>query len=151
MLRPKVRPAREEDQGAIRAIVRTAGINPLGLDWHRFLLALNEEGEIIGCGQVKQHGDGSRELASIAVKEEHRGRGIGTALVERLLELHPPPLYLTCRERLEPFYTRFGFEAVYDSESMPRYFRRVLRLFGILRRLRLTRENLLVMRWEGDD
>lgn len=61
-----IRPAVEADQPVIRAIIRAAFINRTGLDWRRFLLA-EDQGRIVGVGQVKPHADGSRELASLAV------------------------------------------------------------------------------------
>jgi N-acetylglutamate synthase-like GNAT family acetyltransferase len=135
---PRIRPATEVDQAEISRIVRSSNINPFGLRWPRFLVA-EERGRIIGTGQVKQHGDGSRELASIAVIPEYRGRGIATAVVNALLARESDVLYLTCRRQMEPFYNRFGFVAVGRDEMSP-YFRRIawatnpprflVRLFG---------------------
>ena len=48
---------------------------------------------VIGCGQIKPHGDGTRELASIAVVPEHQRQGIGTEIIARLIEGQPLPLY----------------------------------------------------------
>ena len=30
----------------------------MALDWHRFILAIDPFGKVIGCGQVKPHSDG---------------------------------------------------------------------------------------------
>ncbi len=120
-------------------MIRAAGINPTGLDWRRFIVAMTPDGKVAGCGQVKPHSDGSRELASIAVRPDFRRQGIAQAVIERLLAENPPPLYLICRDRLGPFYERFGFRALRENE-MPLYFRRLMRaarLFG--------KVNLLVM------
>ena len=59
--------ATAEQETAVKSLIRAVHINPLGLDWRRFVVAVDEEGAVIGCGQVKPHGDGTRELASIAV------------------------------------------------------------------------------------
>ena len=121
------RPATREDFPAIRELIHTVGINPTGLDWRRFLLAVTGTGVLVGCGQIKPHKDGSRELASIAVREEYRGRGVARALILRLLEGQPRPLYLMCRARLGSFYNQYGFRAIGQNE-MPPYFRRISRL-----------------------
>ncbi|HEX7974607.1 MAG TPA: GNAT family N-acetyltransferase [Anaerolineales bacterium] len=137
-------------------------INPMALSWQRFVVAVDEQGAIIGCGQVKPHGDGSRELASIAVVPERRGQGVARAIIEHLIEkeagrrLAGPPgqdelnpkageLYLTCRASLDRFYQRFGFRTLTMSE-MPPYFRRLIRLARIFTGLGFTRDDLLVMK-----
>ncbi len=140
-----LRRAEAGDAPAIRALVREGRINPFGLDWRRFVVAVTPSGEVIGCGQVKAHRDGSRELASIAVRRAYRGRGVARAIIERLLAENPPPLYLMCRASLGPFYEPFGFQAV-AFEEMPPHFRRVVRLARWLRGLRGSGEALLVMR-----
>ena len=121
-----IRRAVQTDQTSISALVRAAGINPFDLRWQRFLVA-EEDGRIIGAVQIKPHGDGSRELASLAVIPENRGQGVGSALVQALLATESGTVYLTCADRLERYYTRFGFRRLERSE-MPSYFRRLSRL-----------------------
>lgn len=140
----ELRSASAGDAQAIRALIRSAQINPVGLDWRRFTLAVDGSGRLVGCGQIKPHRDGSRELASIAVVPEWRGRGVARALIEHLLETHPGTLYLTCRASLGSLYARFGFQVVDESE-MPTYFRWVSRAVRLMRRLGLAGEGLLVM------
>jgi N-acetylglutamate synthase-like GNAT family acetyltransferase len=140
-----IRPAVREDAGAVRALIRAVKINPLGIDWPRFLIAVDDENQLVGCGQVKIHRDGSSELASIAVAPAWRGQGVARALVERLIATCKQPLYLTCRSHLGAFYERFGFKVVQPAE-MPPYFRRVYRLFTLLTRFSRGKSGLLVMR-----
>jgi N-acetylglutamate synthase-like GNAT family acetyltransferase len=118
-----IRPATEADQAEIKRIVRSSNINPFSLRWPRFLVA-EDQGRIVGVGQVKQHGDGSRELASIAGIPEYRHKGIATAVVNALLARESGVLYLTCRRQMEPFYNRFGFVTAGREEVSP-YFRRI--------------------------
>src|SRR5512144_1370778 len=127
----------------------------MGLDWPRFVVAVAEDGRLIGCGQIKVHEDGSRELASIAVAADWRGQGVAKALIDHLVASHvghgagqTPPLYLTCRAGLGAFYERFGFRAIPPNEAPP-YFQRVARLVDTLHILRLSKEGILVMRREG--
>lgn len=144
----RLRPATRRDQAAIRGLIRAVHINPLGIRWRRFILAVDHQGGLVGCGQVKPHADGSRELASIAVVEAWRGRGVASAVIRHLMAAAPPPLWLTCRDRLIPFYERFGFRTVEPGQPMPPYFRRILRLARILIRARGLAEGPGVMVWQ---
>ena len=88
---------------------------------------------MIGTGQIKPHGAKGdvHELASIAVIPECRGQGIARAIIERLLQDGPRPLYLTCRSQLEPLYEKFGFRAI-EYEEMPRYYQRISKLVSFV-------------------
>jgi N-acetylglutamate synthase-like GNAT family acetyltransferase len=116
----------------------------MGLDWHRFIVAVDQAGRLAGCGQIKTHRDGSIELASIAVSREYRGRGIARSIIERLIRRAGRPLYLMCRASLEPFYGKWGFVSV-ESTEMPPYFGRVWRLASWAGRLAKTPDELSVM------
>jgi N-acetylglutamate synthase-like GNAT family acetyltransferase len=140
-----IKSASEEDFKAIRFMIRNARINPTGLNWHRFLVAVTASGEVIGCGQVKLHGGGIREIASIAVKTEYQGKGIARSIIEQLIFSNQMPLYLMCRSSLEDFYKRFGFFALARQE-MPPYFRRIATFVGMMSGFQNSKETLLVMR-----
>lgn len=139
----KLRDAVKADFSAIRALIRQTGINPLGLDWRRFIVAESPAGGFIGCGQLKPHSDSSLELASLAVVPAWRGRGVARVIIQALMAKAPRPLYLTCRGALGPFYEKFGFR-VLRPEEMPPYFRRLSRLAGIVGKL--MNETMLVMK-----
>ena len=141
---PILRAACEADFPAIRALIRQVGINPTGLAWQRFWVAVDEEGRLAGCGQVKPHRDGTRELASIAVVPEWRGQGVASTIIQRLIVEHPGRLYLTCRASMGTYYERFGFRKVAEDELTP-YFRRIQRLVGFFMRVGMAEEGLLVM------
>jgi len=143
-----LRAATQADFRAIKSLIHTVGINPTGLDWRRFAVAVKPEGELVGCGQLKPHRDGSHELASIAVIREMRGKGVARAIIERLLTEHTGDVYLTCRASLGPLYRKFGFRTAEVAE-MPRYFRTVKRFANLIQRLGIMEEGLLVMKREG--
>ncbi|NJN43373.1 MAG: GNAT family N-acetyltransferase [Anaerolineae bacterium] len=84
-------------------------------------------GEVVGCGQIKPHADGSTELASIVVTPPWQGQGIARSIIEHLLETHHGDLYLMCQSSLGPLYEKFGFQAISEGE-MPAYFRRIKHL-----------------------
>jgi N-acetylglutamate synthase-like GNAT family acetyltransferase len=140
-----IRPAHETDAAPIRDLIDLVGINPMGLDWKRFVVAVNERDEMIGCGQIKPHGQEVLELASIAVYPEHQGKGVARAIIEHLLKDSPRPLYLMCKSSLGPFYEKFGFRAI-SCEEMPRYFQRMSKLAGLVTTLARREEHLLIMK-----
>jgi len=139
-----LRPAISADAAFIRDLVNAARINPTGLDWQRFVVAISPDGEIIGCGQVKSHKDGSSELASIVVVPDWRGNYVASAIIEHLMAAHPGSLYLTCRAGLGMFYEKFGFQVV-DESGMTPYFRRLSRLVKAIGFVALGSERMLVM------
>ena len=113
----KIRPARAEDQTTITTMVRRAHLNPIDLRWQRFLVAEDETG-IVGVVQIRPH-DGTPELASLVVREDQRGRGIGSQLVQSLITQLPRTLYLFCRPQLKDYYARFGFRTIGMKEAPP--------------------------------
>ncbi len=142
----RLRRATQGDAAAIRALIRQVGINPTGLDWKRFLVAVDENDRVIATGQVKPHRDGTRELASIATAPEHRSQGLASAIIRQLLEETPRPLYLVCQEHNGSFYTRFGFRDL-APEEMPPFLGCEAALVRFLRRTLFPRmERLLVMK-----
>jgi N-acetylglutamate synthase-like GNAT family acetyltransferase len=124
-----IRPATKADQQAIKQIIQEAQINPMGLLWSRFIVA-EIDGRVIGTGQVKPHGDGTRELASIAIIPDYQGRGIASKIIRALLERESEPLYLMCLLENEKFYQRFGFHRL-EPREMPRILGRYYRLFRL--------------------
>ena len=142
-----IRPASADDQFVITMIVRAALINPSDLDWRRFLLAQWGQ-DIVGVGQIKPHGDGSREVASIAVVPEWQGHGVGSALIRALLARESGPTYLMCSAHRESYYERFGFRRL-ERPAMPPYFRRFALLTPVIGLLSLNRMRLIVMGREG--
>jgi len=110
-----LRPARAEDQATITAMVRGARLNPVDLRWSRFLVAEDETG-IVGVGQIRPHSDAS-ELASLVVREDRRGTGVGGQLVRALLAESQGKIVLFCRPQLESYYAQFGFRAIGVKEA----------------------------------
>lgn len=140
-----IRPATADDAADIKALIRLVRINPMDLDWRRFLLASSADGELAACAQIKPHADGTLELASLAVRPAWRGRGLARRLVEQLLSQSPRPIYLTCRSGLESFYQKFGFRTLNADELTP-YFRRLQRLANKMMGIFRDGDTLLVMR-----
>jgi len=112
-----IRPARAQDKATITAMVRGAHLNPIDLQWARFLIAEDARG-IVGVGQIRPHADAS-ELASLVVREDRRGQGVGGQLVRALIAQTPGTLVLFCGSDMESYYGRFGFRAIGVQEAPP--------------------------------
>jgi N-acetylglutamate synthase-like GNAT family acetyltransferase len=131
---PTIRPAKADDQTTIRRMIRAAGLNPMSLSWPNFLVA-EDAGDVVAIGQVKTHRDGSRELASIAVVPARQGEGIGSSIVNALLDRHGAGvLHLTCESRRQGYYERFGFRRI-PRKEFPRYFARLVPFVNAVMRL----------------
>jgi len=140
-----IRAAHEAEARQIQDLIHLVGINPLGLDWKRFVVAVNDRDEMIGCGQLKPHGPDVIELASLAVYPEYQGKGVARAIIEYLLKSSQHPLYLMCESALGRLYEKFGFRPV-PYEEMPRYFQRISKLAGLVTTLAQREERLLIMK-----
>ena len=140
-----LRPARESESSQIKELIHLVGINPMSLDWKRFIVAVNDQDEMIGCGQIKPHGTEILELASIAVYPEHQGKGVASAIIQYLLANSPRPMYLMCESSRGSLYEKFGFSAIKYAE-MPHYFQRISKVAGLVTTLARREEHLLVMK-----
>jgi N-acetylglutamate synthase-like GNAT family acetyltransferase len=134
-----IRTATRNDFPAIRSLIFAVHINPIGLDWRRFIVVISPQNQLLGCGQIKPHLGGTRELASIAVKSEARRQGIARKIIATLLSLEAKrPVFLMCRA---------GFHAI-KVDEMPPYFKQISRLEQIINSRALPEDRLLVMRLE---
>ncbi|MBE0686679.1 MAG: GNAT family N-acetyltransferase [Anaerolineaceae bacterium] len=145
-----IRKATKEDAVFIRRLIWRVRINPLGLNWRRFVVAVHEHGVRVGCAQVKSHKGGSLELASVAVVPLYRHQGVAETMIYEILEDQNPPIYLTCRSSLVSFYERFGFSELLELDTMPAYFRKVKRVFTWLEKRNWV-DPLAVMVWKGEN
>jgi amino-acid N-acetyltransferase len=108
-----IRPAVEADDATIKQMVRGEGLDPTSLKWQHFLVAEEDGGDgtshVVGIGQVKQY-PGCLELGSLVVLPEYRGQGIAGDLIRALEARAGRPLYLLCRDKMQPDYERFGYQ-----------------------------------------
>ena len=144
-----LRPATPADEKRIKDLIHEVGINPMSLDWQRFIVA-EDEGLFVGCGQVKPHGDGALELASLAVIPARQGQGIGSILIKAFMAREPGELYLTCRGGLAPYYRQFGFEEV-EVEAMPRSLKTLYRAARMFSKVIGAGEGLSIMKRDSKD
>lgn len=112
----------------------THRMNPTGLVQARILVAAGPCGRALGLGQLVPLNPKAAELRSVVVVPEARGRGVGAALVRRLVGGGGGSesggsedvgggggvVYLTTISRRAAFYTRAaGFEAVPLASAPP--------------------------------
>jgi len=116
-----LRPARAGEQSTIYGLVLQNNLNPFGVDWRNFTVAVDDDDRLVGCGQIKQHGD-VEELASLVVRNEWQGRGVSSVLMHALLSRRRMPLWLMCESPLTTLYTRYGFVEVGEVTRLPAFF-----------------------------
>ena len=121
-----------DDQDLLRQVRKTVFIQeqqvPEALEWDGMddtamhLLALDETGRPIGTARLLPSG----QIGRMAVLPTWRRRGVGTALLQRLLEQTTkgvwPELFLNAQLSAVPFYTRQGFSAqgkVFHEAGIP--------------------------------
>lgn len=143
-----LRPAGAGDAPFIKQSIRQARLNPQGLDWRRFTIAVDPAGQPIGCIQLKPHKDGGQELASLVVERQWRKQGVAKRLIEHIKARSGRPLWLMCSSHLIPFYQQFDFVEVKAPAGMPAYFRRMRRLMGLLMPFFAGNHYLAIMVWQ---
>jgi amino-acid N-acetyltransferase len=110
------RPATEQDQPAIRALVQGERLNPTGINWPNFMVAAMGD-RIVGAAQIRKHSDGSRELGSLVVAEDERGQGIASRMIDTLLANEREPVWMITSETHAKTYAQWGFERIEPSAA----------------------------------
>lgn len=119
-----IRKATAADQAAILALVRAERLNPNHLDWRNFIIATDGAG-IIGAVQMRRHGDGACELASLVVAPARRGTGLAGVLISAVLTGVTEPVCVVTGRQNERHYGRWGFHPMPLREA-PKSVRRNL-------------------------
>jgi predicted GNAT family N-acyltransferase len=127
-----VGPAREEEAPFIqRTIAAHAGeLDNVPIEAREFLVA-RRGSAIVAFGRIHLHEDGSRELASLFVAEEERGRHLGCFLSRMLLRgADTRYIYALADPKLEEYYANVGFRTVPTGPaSIIGKHRRMLRVY----------------------
>ena len=111
-----VRNAVAEDQVAIATLVRSEHLNPLDLDWRRFVVATDGTG-LLGAVQLRMHSDESRELGSLVVRRDSRGRGVAARLIEALLARAKTRVLMITGAAFARHYERWGFRRIAPAST----------------------------------
>ncbi|MCW8891594.1 MAG: GNAT family N-acetyltransferase [Sedimenticola sp.] len=115
----------EQNKTVLRAVRESVFIIeqnvPKDLEWDDrdkgslHVVATDVNGKTIGTGRLTDTG----QIGRMAVLNEWRNCGVGSALLEKLIELADQhkihPLYLNAQKKAIPFYQRHGFECTGDE------------------------------------
>lgn len=113
------RGATESDMGQISDLLASVRGDVGDLHHEQFLVACIG-GVIFGCVRIKELANGEKELASLAVAPEWRNRGIGSALVSKVVSKERrSSVYLHCFQDRRAFYARHGFRVANLDELPP--------------------------------
>jgi amino-acid N-acetyltransferase len=107
-----IRAASERDGPAVRALMRGERVNPLGLDWRNFVVAV-ADGAVVGCAQLRPAGPGAVELGSLIVHADLRRGGIGARLIDAAMARAAGRRVLAVTAAAHaPWFARWGFRGV---------------------------------------
>lgn len=124
-----VRTARISDMRQVEALVNSFARDNLMLPksydqlarlFREFVVAVDPDDRVVGCGALRVYSQELAEIASLAVHESAHGAGIGRRIVEQLID-EARSLGLTTVFALtlqEGFFQRLGF-AVVARENFP--------------------------------
>jgi GNAT superfamily N-acetyltransferase len=104
-----------------------AGWNQTRNDWERFLSASPEgcfaaerQGRLVGTSTTIVYEGRFAWIGMVLVDQQHRGQGIGTALLERAIQhldsRSVPCMKLDATPQGKPLYEKFGFVSEYEIE-----------------------------------
>lgn len=135
----RVRPARTSDMRAIRALVSPLAERRILLQKEAvayyeatgdFVVAELDD-RIVGCGAVHVLWEDLAEIRTLAVADEALGRGVGTAILDALVErgrgLGVRRLF--CLTFETAFFERHGFEAIEGQAVSPEVYAELLRSY----------------------
>ncbi|HNS03501.1 MAG TPA: GNAT family N-acetyltransferase [Anaerolineae bacterium] len=142
----RIRPATAADERMIKATIKRAGLDRTGLNWRNFQVAEDKAGVMAGLCQVRRY-RGVRELGSLYVRPDLRGRGLGGALINVCLAAEQPPVHLECIEDRQSFYEAHDFQRIPLWEAPPAL--RIKSMIGTTGAWLLYRKRVIVMVWLG--
>jgi len=134
-----VRPARTADIKAIRAIIDTyvLGRRLLAKETVTLYETVQEftvaefEGEVVGCGALHVLWEDLAEVRTVAVLEKMRGKGVGNAIIENIVEraLSIGIKRIFCLTFETDFFGRNGFEVIEGTPVEPEVYQQLLRSY----------------------
>lgn len=119
----ELRPARIADMRQVGDLVNgfardnlmlPKSYDQLARNFREFVVAVDEEQRVLGCGALRVYSDELAEIISLAVDEAAHGAGIGRRLVQQLVadarELQLQTVFALTLQ--EAFFHRLGFQTV---------------------------------------
>jgi GNAT superfamily N-acetyltransferase len=87
------------------------------------------QGPIVGCLRLVEVSPQTLVVEDVLVAPERRGSGIGTQLMQALMNSRGGSLHLCCHDDRIPFYQRLGFSEV-GFDDLPEPVQERMRLVG---------------------
>ncbi len=112
----RTRPAEAVDLPAIRKLLTLVQGDFEELREEQFVVAQHSGGAILGCCRLRPYPD-LCELASLAVADDARAKGVGRAIVDSVLSRTTAPVYLICEDHVVGFFRRFSFSLILPEEA----------------------------------
>lgn len=114
-----IRKAEESDFTNLSLAIKEMQLDDTSMDYHQFIIAeLN--GEFAGFGRIKEYND-AKELCSLGVLPEYRGKGISRLLIKELkTKAIVKPLHVVTI--IPALFKKFGFEEIikYPKSLLPK-------------------------------
>ena len=133
-------PARTSDVAAIRELVEPQAARRVLIAkdavayyeaLQEFRVARAEQGRVVGCGALHVMWEDLAEVRTLVVHPDYVGRGVGAALLERLLhdarDIGVRRVF--CLTFETEFFGRHGFEAIDDTPVEPEVYAQLLRSY----------------------
>lgn len=100
-------------------------------------VARDEQGKIIGVSMPFVMEDGTQRVGGLYVDKAWHGKGVGSALMQRVIAYHDPkkPIALgvaSYNERAKAFYRKWGFE---EAPNSTEYFREKIPTVRMIRKV----------------
>lgn len=95
-------------------------------NWSRFQV-IEQEGDIVGCALLNSYATHC-ELAYVFVKRQYRHQGLGSQIVQTLIQQSSQAVYLACKPQVVPFYEHQGF-TTQTWQQLPSPAQRCFQLF----------------------
>jgi amino-acid N-acetyltransferase len=135
-----IRRARTADVPAIRSLVDAYSADRILLakemvtlyeDVQEFWVAADQADELLGCGALHVMWENLAEVRTLATHPSYTGRGIGTALLNRLLAVacELGVVRVFCLTFEAEFFSRNGFEPLAGTPVEPAVYAQLLRSY----------------------
>ena len=113
----EILPATDSDMPVIEQVAKKFDLDCEHMSGSQFIVVKREK-NIIGIGRLRDYPEqtGWSEIATVAVIEEERKRGVGSMIVRKLIDKAPSEIFVTCV--IPDFFTRFGFQKVKQYPSV---------------------------------
>ncbi len=110
----KVRNAVEADIARIKDELKKNAMEVGDLDYHEFVVAVENE-HVAGFGRLRKTG-GFSQIGCVVVLEEKRSRGIGSRIVQHLMQFSPVNVVYIPSD-LEEYFAGLGFEKMAEGSK----------------------------------